>query len=228
MPTAIPYCGAPPTPEALPWAPDAGLALALLLILALGWRRSPSRPALLGGVAVLALALLTPLCALAVALFSARVGQHLLILLGAAPLLAVGLRLRAPPVAAAAAAFAVVLWLWHLPAPYGWTFASPLAWWAMHASLLAAGVALAQAMWRAPPEGALAAGLATAAQMGGLGAFLTFAPRPLFPAHALSTWPWGLTQLEDQQLGGLLMWVPGGVLFAALALAGVARALREA
>jgi putative membrane protein len=51
-------------------------------------------------------------------------------------------------------------------------------------------------------------------------------PRPLFAPHALSTLPWGLTPLEDQQLGGLLMWVPGGLAFAAVALPALARALR--
>jgi cytochrome c oxidase assembly factor CtaG len=34
---------------------------------------------------------------------------------------------------------------------------------------------------------------------------------------------WGLTPLEDQQLAGLIMWVPGGLVYAvaALALAGI-------
>jgi len=201
--------------------------LTLLALLAWGWFASPHRGALLAGVGVLALALLSPLCALAVALFSARVAQHIAVVLTAAPLLALGLATRAPSAPIAAAGFAAALWIWHLPGPYAWTFASHAGWWAMHATLLLSAIWLWQSLLRARAEAALAAGLATAAQMGGLGAFLTFAPRPLYAPHALSTFPWGLSALEDQQLGGLLMWVPGGTLFAGLALLAVARALRE-
>jgi putative membrane protein len=50
-------------------------------------------------------------------------------------------------------------------------------------------------------------------QMGLLGAILTLAEHPLFAPHLLTTQAWGLTPLEDQQLGGALMWVPGIVLF---------------
>ncbi|MEZ0167880.1 cytochrome c oxidase assembly protein [Microvirga sp. TS319] len=42
-----------------------------------------------------------------------------------------------------------------------------------------------------------------------MGGFLMVAPRPLFAVHAGTTWLWGLALLEDQQLGGLIMWVPG-------------------
>lgn len=237
MPPPVPYCGAAPLPGGAGWNLDPALAAVLLASLALAWRpagRGGDRRALLAGWALLAAALISPLCQLSVALFSARVGQHLLVLLGAAPLLAVGLRLpraAAAPgsLAAGAACFAVVLWAWHLPGPYAATFRSGAVYWAMHVSLLAAAVWL----WRgllvgaaARPEAALFAGLATAAQTGALGAFLTFAPRPLFSPHALTTLPWGFTQLEDQQLGGLLMWVPGGIAFAAVSLAALAAALR--
>ena len=66
--------------------------------------------------------------------------------------------------------------------------------------------------------------------MGLLGALLTLAPRPLFLAvHSAGvTSPWGLTPLADQQLGGLLMWVPGGLVFAAVCVAGLGPALRRA
>lgn len=224
---AVPYCGTAPEPGSLGWNADPLLVAVLLVLLALGWRGSMHRPALLAGMGLLAAALLSPMCALAVALFSVRVGQHMLIILGAAPLLAMALRWKAPSAPVAAAIFAVVLWGWHLPGPYGWTFTSHPGWWAMHASLLLASVWLWQSLARARAEAALVAGLATAAQMGGLGAFLTFAPRALFWPHAATTLPWGMTALEDQQFGGLLMWVPGGMLFAAVALAGIARLLGE-
>lgn len=231
----IPYCGTPPTPAAgLPWNLDPWLMAALLGLLLLAWPRAATRPALLGGWAVLGLAVLSPLCGLSVALFSARVTQHLLLVLLAAPLLALGLaRLRrgTGPVglAAAVGVFALVLWAWHLPGPYALTFRFDLAYWAMQASLVASATWLWQGLLRgaaARPDVAILAGFVTAAQTGALGALLTFSPRPLFAVHAATTMPWGLTALEDQQLGGLLMWVPGGLAFVLVALPPLARALR--
>jgi putative membrane protein len=56
-----------------------------------------------------------------------------------------------------------------------------------------------------------------------LGALLTFASSPWYPAYAERAAPWGLSALEDQQLGGLIMWIPFGLLYtlAALALFGL-------
>jgi putative membrane protein len=62
-------------------------------------------------------------------------------------------------------------------------------------------------------KAALAAGTAASMQMGFLGAVLTLSTHPLFLWHLGLTGAWGLTPLEDQQLGGALMWVPGGVFF---------------
>ena len=50
-------------------------------------------------------------------------------------------------------------------------------------------------------------------QSGVLGAFLTFAPTPWYPAYAARGAAWGFTPLEDQQLAGLIMWVPAGLLY---------------
>jgi cytochrome c oxidase assembly factor CtaG len=36
---------------------------------------------------------------------------------------------------------------------------------------------------------------------------------------ALVTQAWGLTPVEDQQLGGLIMWIPGGLIYLCVALA---------
>jgi Cytochrome c oxidase caa3 assembly factor (Caa3_CtaG) len=60
----------------------------------------------------------------------------------------------------------------------------------------------------------------TSMHSGALGALLTFAPASWYPAYAETTASWGLTPVEDQQLAGLIMWVPTGViyLFAGLAL----------
>ncbi len=84
------------------------------------------------------------------------------------------------------------------------------AYWLMQATLLGS----AWLLWRAilapaaQPGPALIALVATIGQMGLLGALIVFAPQPLYWAHLASTAAWGLSPLADQQLGGLLMWVP--------------------
>jgi putative membrane protein len=125
---------------------------------------------------------------------------------------------------AAAAAFAAALWFWHLPGPYDFTLASTPAYWLMHLSLFGSAFLL----WRGllQPGAAfsgwgLAASIATGFQMTLLGALLTLAPRPLYGAHAETTSAWGLSALEDQQLGGLLMWVPAGVVLTAWTVAAI-------
>jgi putative membrane protein len=75
--------------------------------------------------------------------------------------------------------------------------------------------------------GPLFAGIASAIQMGLLGALITLAPRPFYAPHFLTTDAWGLTPLQDQQLGGAIMWVVGCSVFFAVALVGIAGALRE-
>jgi putative membrane protein len=228
----IPYCGTAPLPGAAGWNLDPVL-ITLLAAGALGTlAASPRRAALpLLGWAVLAAALVSPLCNLSVALFAARSGQHLLVALVAAPLLATAFA-RGGPIGTAlpAFAFAAALWFWHAPIAYAATFAPDgIAYWAMHATLLGSATWLWAALLRGRPEGAALAGLVTAIQMGVLGALLTFAPRALYAAHADGvTLPWGLTALEDQQLGGLLMWVPGGLLLGVVLAAGMARLLKPA
>ena len=119
-------------------------------------------------------------------------------------------RLGSPPLAVLVATQAVVLWLWHAPGPYAWGLASVPAYWLMQASLLGS----AWLLWRAilapaaPTGAALFALVATVGQMGLLGALIVFAPRPLVSGAFRSTAAWGLSPLADQQLAGLLMWVP--------------------
>ncbi|PWS35470.1 hypothetical protein DFH01_17820 [Falsiroseomonas bella] len=234
--TGLPFCGAPPLPGGATWTLDP-LLLAVLAVAGLALARglrgadAMTRGAAALGWVVLAGALVSPLCNLAVALFGARVAQHLLVTLVAAPLLALAFadRTRAP--IPAVAVFAALFWIWHLPGPYAASFhPDGIAWWWMHGTLSLAAVWLWSAILgarRDRPVVAALAGLLTGLQMGALGALLTFAPRPLYAPHAPDvTLPWGLTPLEDQQLGGLLMWVPGGLLFAAVMVATLAVLLR--
>jgi cytochrome c oxidase assembly factor CtaG len=51
-----------------------------------------------------------------------------------------------------------------------------------------------------------------------LGALIALAPNPVYLAQTRMALEWGLTPLEDQQLAGIIMWVPGGIIYAAAAL----------
>ena len=220
----IAYCGLPPVPGGLAgrWNFDPVLIVVLgaLAALQFAWCRTNGHRgrAPLAGWAIVAACLLSPLCALSVALFAARVAQHMILLLVAAPLIASGLPLvdrGSKGLWPAAILFLGALWFWHMPAPYDATLRSTVLYWAMHLSLFGSGVWL----WRAlsghdarDTANVLAAGLATSVQMGLLGAVLTLGNHAWFSVHYLTTQAWGLTPLEDQQLGGVLMWVPGCLL----------------
>lgn len=230
---ALPWCGPAATPADLlaRWRLDPLLLVSLVLMLGLGAMRARRPRAFAAGWAVGALALVSPLCPLSVALFTGRALQHGVLTLVAAPMMAWGLgavrgRTRALP---AAAAFAVALWAWHTPGLYDLTFHSDLAYWAMHASLTGAALWLWTELL-AEGEGyglaGLLAVLLTCLQEGLLGALLTLSPRPLYGVHAATAAAWGLTPLQDQALGGALMWVPGGAAFLAVALLQFARLLR--
>jgi putative membrane protein len=220
------YCGEPPTPSLIwgRWNLDpiliAVLAAALASYILLAPQPRRSALAFYAGWAITAFALLSPICALSVALFSARVAQHVVLILIAAPLLASALPQagRRRPLLAGAA-LSAALWFWHTPGPYAATFESDGIYWLMHATLFGGAIVFWRACLHAPNGGTAAVALLlVAVQMSLLGALLTFAPHPLFAPHLLTTEAWGLSQLSDQQLGGALMWAPGGLVFLAVAL----------
>lgn len=235
--TELPYCGAAPLPGELlmRFNSDPVLIAALLAVAGLHlWtaRRLPPtrRLCALTGWIIAAAAFLSPLCALSVALFAARVGQHMILVLIAAPLIAAGLPSRPTqavwPLWSSALVFFLALWFWHMPAPYDATFYSVSVYWCMHLSLFGSAIWLWYALIHQPPEHAVtafAAGMLTSVQMGLLGAFLSLADHAMFRWHFITTWAWHLTPLEDQQLGGVLMWVPGIAIFLWVALRSLAR-----
>jgi putative membrane protein len=227
----IPYCGTPPSPGELlsRFNLDPALILALLALAFAHVSRALSartRAYAVAGWSVAALALISPLCALSVSLFAARIAQHMLLLLGAAPLIALAL----PRTSAArgvtglwlaATAFLFSLWFWHMPKPYDATFTSTTLYWLMHSTLFGSAIMLWRELLHHAPERAAEALIVatfTSLQMSLLGAVLTLASAPLFYSHLLTTQQWGLSPLEDQELGGVLMWVPGMLLFVWTAL----------
>jgi putative membrane protein len=205
------YCGPAPLPSGLwaAWNLDPVL-IAGLVALAYAVRQSGAG---LAAVAVLTLAFVSPLCALSAALFSARVAHHVLLVAVAAPLLAMvrpgGRGGAGAPFLAATAA----LWLWHLPGAYDAALSNTAIYWAMQGTLLGTATLFWRAVLRpdAPTIAGVVWTVAAFMAMGFLGALLTFAPTPLYAAHAIAPFDWGLTPLADQRLGGLIMWVPAGL-----------------
>ncbi|HEY7516863.1 MAG TPA: cytochrome c oxidase assembly protein [Methylomirabilota bacterium] len=213
--------------------------------------RLPARfpPALGTLIAVAAVA--PPMHAAADASVAAHMVQHLVLILAAAPLLVLGHPVRLLPASVvrplarlipltrhrlrvlavvAWLSHVVVLWAWHTPRLYEWALASAAAHALEHVSL----VVTACAFWAAALSrrvlgagGAVVYLFAAAGQGTALGALLTLAESPWYPSPAATVAGLGLTALEDQQLAGLIMWIPGGMSYAAVALALLARTLRD-
>ena len=124
----------------------------------------------------------------------------------------------------ASAVHAAVLWAWHLPVATTAALRSDPVHWLMHGTFLAAGLWLWAAMWkrlRDPHVGAGAGVVAMVAvmmQMGFIGALLTFATRPLYPVYAERAPLLRLDAIADQQLAGVLMWVPSCIPYLAGAM----------
>lgn len=220
---AASYCGAAPLPEELllRWNLDPVL-LCVLAALALAGSRlppGPRRKALLGGVAALFIAFVSPLCALSSGLFSARSVHHLVIVGIAGPLLGYGLRRPGLPFGALTALHILIFWFWHLPEAYAAALSDALLYWLMQLSLLGSATILwARLLGGELGSTGVAALAALMGQMGLLGALLTFAPEPLYAPHLVTAPIYGLTALEDQQLAGLIMWVLSLPIYALAAL----------
>ena len=124
-----------------------------------------------------------------------------------------GRSLRRPPILAVVAAItqAAVLWAWHLPTLYLLALDSPGLHAAEHLSFVSAAWLLWSAVLGTGPRRlsgpvALLLLFATMMPASALAAVLTFAPAPLYPPGALA--PTGGDPLIDQQLAGLVMWIP--------------------
>ncbi|MGH2751680.1 MAG: cytochrome c oxidase assembly protein [Actinomycetota bacterium] len=112
---------------------------------------------------------------------------------------------------------AATLWMWHVPAPYERALTSEVVHAFEHVCFLGSALLL----WtlvigsarRRRLDRALAAGLLffTALQSGALGVVLTFASSSLYEGHSAAAW--GLDPLTDQQLAGVIMWVPSGIVY---------------
>jgi putative membrane protein len=127
---------------------------------------------------------------------------------------------------------AAVLWVWHAPVLFQATLTSEVVHTIQHLSFLVSALLFWWALIHGR-HGLMGYGAAvlymftTSVHSGVLGALLTFASSLWYPAYAGTTESWGLSPLEDQQLGGLIMWVPAGLVYLAAGLALFVGWLRE-
>jgi cytochrome c oxidase assembly factor CtaG len=128
---------------------------------------------------------------------------------------------------------AVALWVWHIPL----LFESVLHYESVHTAQHLSFLISALLFWWAlihGPKGAMGYGagvlylFTTSMHSGVLGALITLAGSVWYPSYIGLTNSWGLTPLEDQQLGGLIMWIPAGLVYVIAGLALFAGWLREA
>jgi cytochrome c oxidase assembly factor CtaG len=205
----------------------------------------------------LVIALTSPLDEWSEHLFAAHMLQHELLMVVAAPLIALS-----SPFAALASAFhhtylpanailrpigrstatlwaglvcalhAVALWGWHIPALYDAALAHQSVHAVQHLSFFGTAVLF---WWvlvhgrhgRAGYGAAVLFVFGTALHSGFLGALLALSPRIWYAPYATTSALWRLSPLEDQQLAGLIMWVPGSVVFAAAGLTFLLAWLRD-
>jgi putative membrane protein len=197
----------------------------------------------LGGWLTLFVALVSPLHPWGRVLFSAHMTQHEILMLIAAPLLVLSrpmvVFLKALPGAWAGAAaraanawwkktwgvitnalvawtiHTMTLWVWHIPALFDATVDNDFVHALQHLSFVGSALLFWWAVIHGPRR-ARSYGVAvlymfsTALHSGLLGVLLTFATRLWYPAYHGG---WGLTTIEDQQLGGLIMWIPAGTVY---------------
>jgi cytochrome c oxidase assembly factor CtaG len=213
------------------------------------------------GWVTLVIALASPLDEWSETLFVAHMAQHELLMVVAAPLIALSAPLiallwiapagrrrqwieavRNPVLSGAWAALtapatvwllhAFALWIWHLPSLYQ----AALEHEAIHAVQHICFFATATLFWWTMAHGrygrlgygaAVVYLFATALHSGVLGALLAFSPEVWYPAYSSGRGDWGLLPLQDQQLAGLVMWVPAGLVFAFGGLVFFAAWLRE-
>lgn len=203
------------------------------------------------GVATIAAALLSPLDELGDRFFAAHMIQHELLMLVAAPLMVLSRPLGAWTWAFAPRArrrignavkartwsavwsliteplgawvlHAVALWAWHVPSLFDAAVENEAIHALQHASFLGTALlfwwAVIGSHSRTASGTALASLFTTMLHTSALGALLTLAVNPWYARYALA----------DQQLGGLIMWVPGATAYVIAALVIVARLLRPA
>ena len=117
----------------------------------------------------------------------------------------------------------IAIWAWHAPPVFDAAIKTEWVHRLQRLSFLGSALLFWWALCRTKRYGAAAGHLfLTMIHTGGLGALITLAPRVLYGLQTADAINWGLTPLEDQQLAGVVMWIPAGTVYAAAALIFVA------
>jgi putative membrane protein len=243
------------------WDPVVLLSIAVAGVLyTRGWRylrRHGSHLATRGqaacfgaGLGLIVLALVSPIGTYDQSLFSLHMTEHLLLTVGAAPLLLLGkplvpmlwglpaqerrgaarfLRPRDPLFrlgstlarpTLALTLFVTTFAVWHVPVLYDAAQGDTLVHYTEHVLFFVTALLF---WWPVihPGGGARTLGKIAAIAYVSIpmlegtliGALLTFAQRPFYATYLLAPRVSGLSPLEDQQLAGLIMWIPGGLVY---------------
>lgn len=184
-------------------------------------------------------------------LFSAHMVQHLVLTMVVTPLLIAGapgwmLRpaLRSRMVAsvaraittgpAAFAIFNVTIVVWHLPPLYNYALAHHPVHIVMHLCFLVASTIMWWPVMSTMPElprlsypMQMLYLFLMSLPMTAVAMVITYSSTTLFPTYASAPRVWALSPLEDQRLGGLIMWIPGGFVFIAVLSVAFFRWVRE-
>jgi putative membrane protein len=128
-------------------------------------------------------------------------------------------------------AHAAALWVWHIPRLFQATLYSDWIHSAQHASFLGSALLFWWSLFYAHGKARYGASVlylfTTAVHTSILGALLTFASTAWYSLYGATTFNWGLSPLEDQQVGGLIMWIPAGLIYVIAGLALFASWIRE-
>lgn len=117
---------------------------------------------------------------------------------------------------------ALALWIWHIPWLFDQTLRSDWIHAAQHTTFLLTALSFWWPVVNRSPTLGYGGGVVyvftTILHTSVLGALLTFAPHAWYSSYMVTAPAWHLTALEDQQIGGLIMWIPAGTLLLIVAL----------
>jgi putative membrane protein len=170
-------------------------------------------------------------------LFSAHMVQHLLLAFVVAPMLLMGVTgemlrplISERPVRRLAewalsptrcfAIFNIVIAAWHLPPMYNYALAHHPVHIAQHLMILAASVVMWWPVLSPLPElprlsypGQMLYLFLMSIPMAIVSVYIAYADGILYPMYAYAPRVWAISPMSDQMMGGLIMWIPGGLFF---------------
>jgi len=120
---------------------------------------------------------------------------------------------------------ALALWAWHIPAAFDAALRNEAVHIAQHVSFLGTALFFWWSVLGHDPRGRYGPGhsaaylFTTMMHTSALGALLSLAPTPWYAPYIPLTGALGLDPVDDQQLGGLIMWVPAALAYVIAALA---------